>query len=72
MSGKVKRTVDNPDPIKLDDMPDFLNDDDVVLDLDNPAIFLTIQNQLPGVAETKLTMKATTLMRTCHILKAHK
>ena len=60
VSGKVKRTVDNPDPIKLDDMPDFLNDDDVVLDLDNPAIFLTIQNQLPGVAETKLTMKATT------------
>ena len=60
VSGQVVRKVDNPDPIKLDDMPDFLDDDDVVLDLDNPAIFMTIQNDLPSVATTQLTMKADT------------
>lgn len=56
VTGTVRREVEDPDPIVLDDLPDFLDDPEVVLDLSNPAIFLTIGNSLPGTVTTALKL----------------
>lgn len=48
VSGTFGHTIGDIDPLHLDDMPDFLNDDDVVLDLANPLIFVSINNSLPA------------------------
>lgn len=55
VSGKFQHAIGRIDPIKLDDLPDFMNDDDVVLDLDNPMLFLKTSSELPAVAQTKAT-----------------
>ncbi len=54
----VQRKVDNINPIELNDLPDFLNDPDVVLDLENPIIYVNINNPLPAAAETEITLKS--------------
>ena len=64
VTGTVRREVDNPDPIMLDDLPDFLDDPEVVLDLSNPAIFLNVQNTLPGIATTALKLTGTQTRQT--------
>ena len=38
--GKLKHDIGKIDPIKLDDMPDFLDDPGVNLELDNPVLLL--------------------------------
>lgn len=58
VTGTVRREVEDPDPIKLDDLPDFLDDPEVVLDLENPAIFLNVNSDLPGTATTALKLVA--------------
>ncbi len=55
-SGDVLHSVGRIDPIKLNDLPDFLNDDDVVLDLDNPLIFISATNGVTADAYTKITL----------------
>lgn len=64
VTGTVRREVDNPDPIMLDDLPDFLDDPEVVLDLSNPAIFLNVRNTLPGIATTALKLTGTQTRQT--------
>lgn len=60
VSGEFKHEVGAIDPIKLDDLPDFLNDEEVVLDLDNPMLFISTSTNLPAEAKTtiKLVSKA--------------
>ena len=35
------------EPVKLNDIPDFLSDDEVKLDVENPMIYLSLDNQIP-------------------------
>ena len=64
VTGTVRREVENPDTIMLDDLPDFLDDPEVVLDLSNPAIFLNVRNTLPGIATTALKLTGTQTRQT--------
>lgn len=64
VTGTVRREVDDPDPIMLDELPDFLDDPEVVLDLSNPAIFLNVRNSLPGTATTALKLTGTQTRQT--------
>lgn len=59
-TGEVTHDVGNVAPIKLDDLPDFLNDDEVVLDLDNPILLFTAQHNIPSTAYTTLTLQSNT------------
>ena len=59
VTGRVEHEVGDIDPLKLDDLPDFLGDDDVVLDLANPLLFVTVENGLPATANTLLSLSAT-------------
>lgn len=60
VTGKFQHEVDKIDPIKLNDLPAFLDDDNVVLDLENPMIFLSIENGIPADIKTCLTLKSNT------------
>ena len=56
VTGKFKHAIGTIDPIMLDDMPDFLSDPAVVLDLQNPAILLKASNEMPATANTAITL----------------
>lgn len=56
VSGQVKSDIGDIAPIVLNDMPDFLNDPEVRLDLANPAIFVEVNNPLPAQAKTTITL----------------
>lgn len=56
VTGDFQHPADNIEPLKLDDLPDFLNHPDVVLDLDNPMIYLTISQGLPGTVHTSISL----------------
>lgn len=56
VSGQVKSDIGDIAPIALNNMPDFLNDPEVRLDLANPAIFVEVNNPLPAQAKTKITL----------------
>ena len=60
VSGKVRHDIGSIEPIMLDDMPDFLNDPDVVLDLVNPAIYLKATNEMPAKATTNISLTSKT------------
>lgn len=47
-SGKIQYDIKqvNVDPVKLNDLPDFLNDYDTQIFLDNPQIYLAVNNPL--------------------------
>ena len=55
-AGEIKSAVGEVSPIVLDNLPDFLNDPLVVLDLANPAFFVAVNSELPVSAETKITL----------------
>lgn len=55
-TGSMKSTVGDISPIMLDDLPDFLNEPDVVLDLANPVFFVEVDNPLPAEATTAITL----------------
>ena len=60
VTGKVDPAVDiNVDPITLEDIPEFLSDNNVILDLTDPQIFVTLTNPSPVAVEIngKLTSK---------------
>lgn len=59
-TGDVTHDVGSIAPIKLDDLPDFLNDDEVVLDLANPILLFTATHDLPSTALTNITLKSST------------
>ena len=56
-TGDLQHQVETIEPIMLDDLPNFLNDDEVVLDLDNPILFLKAKSQIPATATTSITVK---------------
>jgi len=56
MTGDIARALSDIEPIYLDNLPDFLNDPNVVLDLDNPVILLNTTSNIPAVANTALTL----------------
>ena len=60
ISGDFKHEVGHISPVALNDLPDFLNDPEVVLDLDNPMVFLNVQNSLPTPIQTTLTLRSET------------
>ncbi len=55
-TGDVEHEVGDIAPIELNNLPDFLNDDEVVLDLENPMIFITASNEIPAEAKTSITL----------------
>lgn len=59
-SGSITHNVDRIDPIKLDDLPDFLNDEEVVLDLDNPLLLLNVNSEMTEPIKTGLTLTSNT------------
>lgn len=59
-TGEVKHDVGRIDPIKLDNLPDFLTDEDVVLDLDNPVLLLSVNNKIPSTIQTGFELKSNT------------
>lgn len=59
-SGSITHNVDRIDPIKLDDLPDFLNDEEVVLDLNNPLLLLNVNSQVTEQIATGLTLTSNT------------
>lgn len=56
VSGEFKHSIGKIDPIKLNDLPDFMNDPEVVLDLDNPMVFLKTSTDIPAKVNTELTL----------------
>ena len=59
-TGEVTHNVGSIAPIKLDDLPDFLNDDEVVLDLDNPVLLFTAEHDIPSSVFTSIELKSNT------------
>lgn len=55
-SGSVKTTVNDIAPITLNDLPDFLNDPEVELDLANPVFYVEVNNPLPAEVKTRLAL----------------
>ena len=56
--GKVQHEVESIDPIKLDELPDFLKEEDVVLDLDNPILLLSARQEFPVSVHTAVELSA--------------
>lgn len=56
VTGKFKHEIGHIDPIMLDDLPDFLNDEEVVLDLDNPMLFISASTTLPADVATSIKL----------------
>lgn len=59
-AGDVKAEVGDISAIALNNMPDFLDDPEVCLDLVNPAFFVkvTMTSPLPGDAKTSISLKS--------------
>lgn len=59
VTAKVDPKVDiTIDPIELNDMPDFLTDNDVMLDLTDPRIYITVTNPSPVTVNLGATLKS--------------
>lgn len=59
VTGKVDPKVDiQIDPIIIDGLPDFLADDNVVLDLTDPRIYITLTNPSPVSVNVNATLKS--------------
>lgn len=46
-SGQIRRKIDHINDIELNDLPDFLTEDDVKLDLANPQLYLKLDCDIP-------------------------
>ncbi len=55
-SGELQYKIDDVDPIKLEDLPDFLNDKGVVLDLDNPMFLVNARYEFAAGLRTAITL----------------
>lgn len=60
VTGSIRHEVPKMSPIALNDMPNFLNDPEVVLDLTNPLLFLNIKSDIPADVKTSLSFKSDT------------
>ena len=68
-AGKVQADAGDIAPIKLNDLPDFLNDPDVVLDLSNPALFVEVDYSLPSDGQTSITLTSVYTDATAPVVK---
>lgn len=57
-SGKLKTNITDIAPFELNDLPDFLNEPEVVLDLDNPSFFIKVKNEMNAVATTAISLSS--------------
>ncbi len=55
-TGQFRHEVEDVAPISLEDVPDFLNEEDVVLDLANPVIFVRVVNPFHADAHTSISL----------------
>lgn len=55
-TGKFKTDIADIAPFELNDMPDFLDDPEVVLDLANPTFFIKVNNTMADKATTAITL----------------
>ncbi|MCR5819513.1 MAG: hypothetical protein K6F94_00980 [Bacteroidaceae bacterium] len=55
-SGSLRHEVDEIDNIELDDLPDFLEDDEVTLNLKNPQVFLKLYTSLETTISTDIQL----------------
>ena len=60
ISGELSHDVGTVNPIKLDNMPDFLDNDNVVLDLANPVLMIQATSEIPASATTSMTISSST------------
>lgn len=59
VTGKVDPDINiEVDPVDITDLPEFLQDEDVEIDMSNPRIFLTIENGAPVGVNLNATLKA--------------
>ncbi|MGN0036841.1 MAG: hypothetical protein ACI36X_06465 [Bacteroidaceae bacterium] len=59
VEGVVDPDIDvTVDPVSFDNLPDFLADDEVKMDLTNPKIFLTIRNEAPVDVNIKGSLRS--------------
>lgn len=54
VTGDLQHNIDNIDPVSLEDLPDFLNDPDVCLDIKNPMLLLEISNEMNSTIQTSV------------------
>lgn len=59
-TGKISHTVGHVDPITLNDIPAFLNNPETILDLSNPAIFVTTSSSMPATLSTSIALSSDT------------
>ena len=52
-SGSIHHAIDKIDDIQLNNLPDFLTEDDVCLDLSAPQLFLKVNTNLPVTATVR-------------------
>ena len=52
-SGTIHHAIDKIDDIQLNNLPDFLTEDDVRLDLSTPQLFLKVNTNLPAAATVR-------------------
>lgn len=55
-SGEAQHEVGEVEKIMMDNMPDFLREEDVVLDLKNPALLLNTSCDVPSDISTSITL----------------
>ena len=58
-SGALQHEIENPGTIKLENLPDFLTEDGVSLNLANPQLFLKLYSEIPAKVETSAKLIAT-------------
>lgn len=59
-NGIISHKVSNVVPIKLENLPDFLKEEEVVLNLDNPIILFSTEHKIPATASTSIEIKSNT------------
>ena len=52
-TGSIHHAIDKIDDIQLNNLPDFLTEDDVCLDLSAPQLFLKVNTNLPAAATVR-------------------
>lgn len=59
VTGRFKKTETvQIDPITFDDLPDFIRDEEVVIDVENPIVRMTLKNEVPAKVNMNAVMTA--------------
>lgn len=60
VTGDFQHVENSLAAVNLNDLPNFLNSPDVVLDIDNPMIYMTLSSEFSGHAYTYIKLKSNT------------